>query len=96
MLTAVIGQMAQYFVIGLPCTAQMTAMGGHYANVLLRDVQPQQNKIQIPDKSFRQSSQLFFFLIDNNFIYRALSASQLRRKFMFTYCYMTQLIFEKA
>ncbi len=29
------------------------------------------------------------FLIDNNFIYRALSASQLCRKFMFTYCYMT-------
>ncbi len=39
-LTAVIGQMAQSFVIGLPRTARMTAMGGHYANVLLRDVQP--------------------------------------------------------
>ncbi len=39
-LTAVIGQMAQSFVIGLPHTARMTAMGGHYANVLLRDVQP--------------------------------------------------------
>ncbi len=36
---AVIGQMAQSFVIGLPRTARMTAMGGHYANVLLRDVQ---------------------------------------------------------
>ncbi len=68
-LTAVIGQMAQSFVIGLPHTARMTAMGGHYANVLLCDVQPKQNKIQIPDDSF--------FLIDNNFIYRALSASQL-------------------
>ncbi len=39
-LAAVIGQMAQSFVIGLPRTARMTAMGGHYANVLLRDVQP--------------------------------------------------------
>ncbi len=38
--TAVIGQMAQSFVIGLPSTAPMTAMGGHYANVLLREVQP--------------------------------------------------------
>ncbi len=40
LFTAVIGQMAQSFVIGLPHTAGMTAMGGHYANVLLRDVQP--------------------------------------------------------
>ncbi len=39
-LTAVIGQMVQSFVIGLPRTAWMTAMGGHYANVLLRDVLP--------------------------------------------------------
>ncbi len=39
-LAALIGQMAQSFVIGLPRTARMTAMGGHYANVLLRDVQP--------------------------------------------------------
>ncbi len=69
--------MAQSFVIGLPHTVRMTAMGGHYANVLLCDVQ---NKIQIPDD--------YFFLIDNNFIYRALSASQLCRKFVFTYCYM--------
>ncbi len=38
--TAVIGQMAQCFVIGLLHTARMTAMGGHYANVLLCDVQP--------------------------------------------------------
>ncbi len=68
-LNAVIGQMAQSFVIGLPHTARMTAMGRHYANVLLCDVQPKQNKIQIPDDSF--------FLIDNNFIYRALPASQL-------------------
>ncbi len=37
---AVIGQMAQSFVIGLPLTARMTAMGGHCANVLLQDVQP--------------------------------------------------------
>ncbi len=33
--TAVIGQMAQSFVIGLLRTVQMTAMGGHYANVTL-------------------------------------------------------------
>ncbi len=33
-----------------------------------------------------------FFLIDDNFIYRALPASQLCRKFMFTYCYMTHNI----
>ncbi len=39
-LAAVIGHMAQSFVIGLPRTAWMTAMGGHYANVLLCDVQP--------------------------------------------------------
>ncbi len=38
--TAVIGQMAQSFVIGVPHTARMTAMDGHYANVLLCDVQP--------------------------------------------------------
>ncbi len=37
LFTAVIGQMAQSFVIGLPNTAGMTAMGGHYANVLLRE-----------------------------------------------------------
>ncbi len=36
-------------------------------------------------------SQLFFF-IDNIFIYRALSASQLCWKFMFTYCYMTHCL----
>ncbi len=28
------------FMIGLPRTARMTAMSGHYANVLLCDVQP--------------------------------------------------------
>ncbi len=38
--TAVIGQMAQSFVIDLPRTARMTAIGRHYANVLLCDVQP--------------------------------------------------------
>ncbi len=36
---AVIGQMAQSFVIGLLHTG-ITAMGGHYANVLLCDEQP--------------------------------------------------------
>ncbi len=76
----VIGQRAQSFVIGLPHTARMTAMGGHYANVLLCDVQPKQNKIQIPDDSFRRvgaDSFFDFFNNINNFIYRALSASQL-------------------
>ncbi len=38
-LAAVIGQMVQSFVIGLPRTARMTAMGGDYANVLLCDMQ---------------------------------------------------------
>ncbi len=33
--------------------------------------------------------ELTFFFIDNSFICRALSASQLCRAFMFTYCYMT-------
>ncbi len=80
--------MAQSFVIGLPHTARMTAMGGHYANVLLCDVQLEQNKIQIPDDSFRGLG-ADSFLIDNNFIYRVLSASQLCRKFVFTCCYMT-------
>ncbi len=50
-------------------TARMTARGGVYANVLLHDVQPQQNKIQIPDDSFRRLRTDSFF-IDNNFIYR--------------------------
>ncbi len=50
-LAAVIGQMAQSFVIGLPCTAQMKAMGGHYANVLLHDVPPKRNTILIPDNT---------------------------------------------
>ncbi len=51
--TAVIGQMAQSFV---------TAMGRHYANVLICDIQPKQNEIQIPDDSFRQlRTNSFFF-----------------------------------
>ncbi len=60
--TAVIGQMAQSFVIGLLRTVQMTAMGRHYANVLIRDIQPKQNEIRIPDDSFRQlRTNSFFF-----------------------------------
>ncbi len=61
-LTAVIGQMTQSFVIGLPLTARMTAMGGHYANVLHCDVQPLQNKIRIPDDSFRRLGADSYFL----------------------------------
>ncbi len=67
LFTAVIGQMAQSFVIGLPHTVRITTMGGHYANVLLRDVQSWRLVQVIGSRHF--------LLIDNNFIYCALSAS---------------------
>ncbi len=39
-----------------------------------------------------EATLMVFYLIDNNFIYRTLSASQLCRKFMFTYWYVTHFM----
>ncbi len=67
-------------------TARMTDTGGYYANVLLHDVR---NRIRFKFLTTRLGvcePTLFFFI---DFIYRALSASQRCKKFMFTYCYMT-------
>ncbi len=60
-LAAVIGQMAQSFVIGVE--REWQPMGGDYANVLLCDVQLKQNKIRIPNDSFRRlwAESFFFF-----------------------------------
>ncbi len=57
------------------------------------------NRIRFEFLMTRLGDWKLFFLIDNNFIYHALSASQICRTFMFTYSNMThawEVIFEKA